>query len=123
MAKKTASLLPSLAKYLQQMGDNIRLARLRRRLSSSLVAERAGMTRPTLRSIERGEPTVSIGAYANVLMSLGLEKDLLLIASQDELGRKLQDAGISVKSRSPKLHTPKSKSFESRLPRKIKTKS
>ena len=102
MARKTSSLLPSLEKSLKQLGENIRLARLRRRLSSSLVAERAGMTRPTLRAIERGEPSASIGAYASVLMSLGLEKDLWQIANNDELGRKLQDAGIPVKSRSPR---------------------
>lgn len=52
------------------------------------------MTRTTLYAIERGEPTVSIGAYANVLFSLGLEKDLGRIASDDEFGRKLQDAGL-----------------------------
>ena len=108
MAKKTSPLLPSLEKSLKQLGENIRLARLRRRLSSSLVAERAGMTRPTLRSIERGEPSVSIGAYANVLMSLGLEKDLFQVANNDELGRKLQDAGVSIGSRSPRKNKTKS---------------
>jgi transcriptional regulator with XRE-family HTH domain len=107
MAKKTLFLLPSLEKILKQMGENIRLARLRRRLSSSLIAERAGITRPTLLSIERGESTVSLGAYANVLMSLGLEKDLLAIAGQDELGLKLQDAGLLVKSRSPRRNKSK----------------
>lgn len=59
-----------------------------------MLAERAGMTRTTLYAIERGEPTVSMGAYANVLFSLGLEKDLNRIANDDEFGRKLQDAGL-----------------------------
>jgi transcriptional regulator with XRE-family HTH domain len=59
-----------------------------------MLAERAGMTRTTLYAIERGEPTVSIGAYANVLFSLGLEEDLIQVALDDEFGRKLQDAGL-----------------------------
>jgi hypothetical protein len=60
-----------------------------------MLAERAGMTRMTLASIEKGEPTASLGAYANVLFSLGLEQDLSQIAKDDEFGRKLQDAGLT----------------------------
>ena len=94
MGKKTAVQTPKLKALLQAFGENIHLALLRRRLSSTMLAERAGMTRMTLRSIERGEPTVSLGAYSNVLFSLGLEKDLLNVAKDDELGRRLQDAGL-----------------------------
>ena len=91
MSKRTTTQTPRLAKLLKDVGENIRLARLRRHLSTLLVAERAGMTRMTLRAIEKGEPTVSLGAYANVLFSLGLENDLTLLAKDDVLGRKLQD--------------------------------
>ena len=102
MARKTTIQFPSLQRILKEVGENIRLARLRRRLSAQLVAERAGMSRSTLGAIEHGEAGVTIGAYANVLMSLGLEKDLKLIARDDELGRKLQDANLPVRARAPK---------------------
>jgi transcriptional regulator with XRE-family HTH domain len=85
-----------------ELGDKIHLARLRRKFSAELVSERAGMTRTTLRSIERGDPSVAFGAYANVLLCLGLEKDLGLIAHDDVLGRKLQDAHLTVKTRAPR---------------------
>jgi transcriptional regulator with XRE-family HTH domain len=80
---------------LREFGEAIHLARLRRRISTTMLAERAGMTRNTLRSIERGDGGVTLGAYASVLFCLGLEKDLLLIGKDDALGRKLQDAGLT----------------------------
>lgn len=95
-------LLPRLKKLMKEFGENIRLARLRRKLSAEQVAERAGISRPTLGSIEDGKSSVSIGNYLNVLMVLGLEKDLALVAKDDMLGRKLQDLGLPVKKRAPK---------------------
>ena len=92
MPRNTHPPLPAVARTLAELGENIRLARKRRKLSASLLAERAGMTRPTLRAIERGEPGVTLGSYANVLHCLGLEKDLTAVGRDDELGRKLQDA-------------------------------
>lgn len=67
-----------------------------------MVAERAGIGRNTLISIEKGRPSVSIGHYLNVLKALGLEKDFLSLAKDDELGRKLQDAKLVTKERAPK---------------------
>jgi transcriptional regulator with XRE-family HTH domain len=89
------------ARALAKVGANIRLARLRRALSVTRVAERAGMSRPTLRAVERGDPGVSMGAYANVLRCLGLEKDLLVLARDDVRGRKLQDAALASRRQAP----------------------
>lgn len=102
MGKKKIVILPKTRKILIELGENIKLARLRRKLSSEQVAERADISRPTLLSIEKGSPKVSIGSYLLVLQVLGLEKDLLLLARDDELGRKLQDADIIPKERAPK---------------------
>ncbi|MCK6638455.1 MAG: helix-turn-helix domain-containing protein [Bacteroidia bacterium] len=84
------------------MGRNLRLARLRRRLSAEQLSMRAGISRSTLWMIEKGSPAVAIGAYAQVLFVLGLDNDLLSVGSDDELGRKLQDADLQVKKRAPK---------------------
>ena len=102
MARKTTAQLPALKRLLKELGENIKMARLRRKLSAQLVSERAGMSRTTLRAIENGEAGVTIGAYANVLKCLGFENDIALIARDDELGRKLQDAGLPTKARASK---------------------
>jgi transcriptional regulator with XRE-family HTH domain len=102
MPTKKVLLMPSLKKILAELGENVKLARLRRKLSAEQVAERANISRPTLLSIEKGVPGVAMGAYAQVLFVLGLEKDLLKLAVDDVLGRKLQDAELVVKERAPK---------------------
>ena len=89
-------------KILKGLGENIRLARLRRKLNTQQVAERAGIGRRTLYEIEKGKPSVGIGNYAKVLTVLGLEDDLLNVAKDDVLGRKLQDAKLIIKERAPK---------------------
>lgn len=110
MNKSKGASIPSLQRILAEMGENIRLARLRRKLPATMIAERAGIARNTLRAVERGDSSVTFGAYANVLLALGLEKDLRLIAQDDELGRKLQDAGLPIKARAPKIRTSITKS-------------
>ena len=103
MSKKATVVLPQTQEILNQMGDQIRLARLRRHLSAELVAERAGISRMTLSNIEKGSPSVAIGSYAAVLHALnGMGKDLLLVAKDDELGRKLQDLELPTRRRAPK---------------------
>ena len=102
MQRTKSVLFPKTVSILEVMGSNIRLARLRRNISASLQAERAGISRPTLTMIEKGSPSVSLGNYTQVLVSLGLEKDLLKVAADDELGRKLQDLNITQRQRAPK---------------------
>lgn len=95
-------LLPKYERQLQGLGENIRLARLRRDLSVAQVAERAGIGRNAVMKIEKGDAGVSIGAYLRVLIVLGLEQDLFRVAEDDVLGRKLQDAGLIVGKRASK---------------------
>jgi transcriptional regulator with XRE-family HTH domain len=95
-------ILPRLERILVELGGNIRLARLRRGLGTAQVSERAGISRSTLWSVERGSPLVAIGNYLMVLFVLGLEKDLLLLAKDDVFGRKIQDAGLQRRQRAPK---------------------
>ncbi len=96
-------MLPQNVALLRQLGDNLRMARLRRRQSATLVAERAGISRMTLYKVERGEPMVAIAAYLQVLFVLGLAQDFAQLAKDDVLGRKLQDLGMVTKKRAPKL--------------------
>lgn len=96
------ALLPSQKRTLSTLGENIKYARLRRDLSSEQVSERAGISRTTLVKIEKGDEGVAIGYYFRVLAVLGLDKDFLLIAKDDVLGRKLQDAKLTVKERASK---------------------
>lgn len=87
---------------LSTLGENIKLARLRRKFSIRSMAERSGIAMSTLSNIESGSPSVSLGNYMQVLSVLRLENDLLLIANSDPLGRQIQDAGLIVKKRAPK---------------------
>ncbi|MDG3584125.1 helix-turn-helix domain-containing protein [Galbibacter pacificus] len=102
MSRNSLTLLPKNKKLLQALGENIKLARLRRKLTMNQVSERAGISRPTLSSLEKGNPAVSLGIVLQVLVVLGLEKDILLLADDDVLGRKIQDADLTVKERGPK---------------------
>ncbi|MBQ0165703.1 MAG: helix-turn-helix transcriptional regulator [Treponema sp.] len=102
MGKSAVVLLPNLQNILTEMGENIRLARLRRGFSVELVAECAGISRATLWAVEKGSPSVAMGIYVSVLNALKLEKDILLVAKDDELGRKLQDLNLPVRMRAPK---------------------
>ncbi|WP_245999718.1 helix-turn-helix transcriptional regulator [Paraflavitalea soli] len=91
MQSKKQNLLPKFQKMMEQVGENIKLARKRRSLTATQVAERAGIDRSTLYQIEKGNPGVAMGSYFNVLRVLGLQNDMLKLAADDEFGRRLQD--------------------------------
>ena len=103
MDSRKPILLPKQLKIMTTLGENIKLARLRRKLTAGQVAERAGISRRTLVSIEKGSPGVAMGNYLQVLFVLGLADDFLKIANDDILGRKLQDANLT----SPKRRVKK----------------
>lgn len=95
MRKAVYNILPATENILETMGEQIKLARLRRDLSAELLAERAGISRTSLWKVESGSPAVAIGIYAAVLRALGgMDTDLLLIAKDDELGRQMQDLNL-----------------------------
>lgn len=103
MKKAELNILPQTQNILNLMGEQIRLARLRRRLSIELISERSGVSRTTIWKVEKGDPAVAIGIYAAVLNAIGgMEKDLLLVAKDDVLGRLLQDANMTVSKRAPR---------------------
>jgi transcriptional regulator with XRE-family HTH domain len=102
MGKTTPPLVPRVSRLLSGVGTRLKLARLRRKYSAETVAQRAGITRRTLSKVEQGDHAVALGVYARVMQVLRLEDDLGLLAVDDELGRKLQDAGIVSKLRAPK---------------------
>ena len=91
-----------LEKTMTIMGEQIKLARLRRNLSIAQIAERATCSPLTVKRIENGSPTVSMGIYARVLYALQLDDDLLLLAKEDTLGRTLQDLGLKHRQRASK---------------------
>lgn len=104
MAKKTmGTKLPrKLELKLQTVGEQIKMARLRRNLTMEQIAERATVSRLTVSRVENGSPTVSFGVYARVLFALQLEDDILQLAKDDEMGRTLQDLNLKVRARASK---------------------
>ncbi len=102
MGRKSATLYPSTQRLLSDLGERVQRARLRRSLSVELVADRAGVSRSSVWAVEKGSPSVSMGIYAQVLLAIGLDKDLARIAEDDELGRTLQDLKLPTRRRAPK---------------------
>lgn len=103
MKRTDAVLLPKVLNNLAKLGENIKLARLRRNLSMRLICERAHISRPTLISIEKGSPNVSLGLYAAVLNALGNHDDELAnVLLEDKVGRTILDLNIKVPKRGRK---------------------
>ena len=100
---RSTNLLPKHQRMLADLGENLKLARLRRKLSAEQVAERAGVSRSTLSLMENGSAGASLGKLLQVLVVLGLESDLARVAADDVLGRKLEDARLTeTRRRAPK---------------------
>ena len=100
LKKASYNILPATEEILRTLGEQIKLARLRRNLTAELVSERAGISRASLWKVESGNPACAMGIYAAVLHALNnLDKDLLLVAQDDDMGRKLQDLNIITKKR------------------------
>lgn len=95
MPSKPPIVFPQEQRQLSQLGERLRLARLRRKLSSTVVAQRAGISRTSLYKVEAGDPGATLGSYLRVLAVLGLEGDLNSVAADDKVGRKLQDLALS----------------------------
>lgn len=103
MKKASYNIVPATEEILQTMGEQIKLARLRRNLSVELVAARAGISRASLWNVEKGSPSVAIGIYAAVLHALNnMDKDLLLVAQDDIMGRRMQDLNLPIRKRAPR---------------------
>lgn len=102
MKSRTSNYSLKQKNILARLGENVKLARLRRKFSTRFLAERSGIAVSTLVNIEDGSPSVSLGNYLQVLTVLRLEEDLLLIADKDPIGRQIQDSGLVVKKRAPK---------------------
>jgi transcriptional regulator with XRE-family HTH domain len=94
MPRKSPIVFPQEQSVLTDLGERLKLARLRRKLSNAVVAQRAGISRTSLYKVERGDPGATLGTYLRVLAVLGLEADLNALAADDKLGRKLQDLAL-----------------------------
>ena len=91
-----------LEQKMKVVGEQIKLARLRRNLSMEQVAERATCSPLTVSRIEKGVPTVAIGIYLRVLYALQLDDDIVLLAQKDEMGHALQDLALKHRERATK---------------------
>ena len=104
MRKAAYNILPATEEILKTMGEQIKLARLRRNFSAELIAERAGISRATLWKVESGNPACAIGIYAAVLHALGgMDTDLEMVARDDKMGRQMQDLKLITRKLKKKL--------------------
>lgn len=109
MSRNRPVLFPNHQRLLEQLGERLRLARKRRKLTTGQVAERAGISRSTLYHLEVGEANSSMGTLLQVLMALRLEDDLALLGKDDVLGQKLMDAQLLRSSLSKTTNPPRNK--------------
>ena len=94
MPSKSPTIFPQEQRLLSHLGERLKLARKRRKLSNAVVALRAGVSRTSLYKVEAGDPTATLGTYLRVLAVLGLDGDINALAADDKVGRKLQDLAL-----------------------------
>ena len=102
MPRKPPIVFPQEQRLLSQLGERLKLARMRRKLSCTVVAQRAGLSRTSLYKVETGAPGATMGTYLRVMAVLGLEADLNALAADDKLGRKLQDLALEAPASAPR---------------------
>ena len=107
MSKRTPPTHPQSRRQVAALGKRLRAARLRRKLSQPMLAERVGVSVPTIGKLEDGNPSTSLATMLRVLTVLGLAADIDLLAAQDTLGRSLQDSELKrARSTKPRSTTP-----------------
>ena len=106
MAKRTPPTHPRVQRQIEALGQRLRAARLRRSMTQEVMAERVGVSVPTIAKLESGEPSTSLATMLRVLTALGLTDDIDLIATQDQLGRELQDNALRRGNARPRKPTP-----------------
>lgn len=99
MGRVVRVLFPATQRRADALGERLRAARLRRRMSEAELAERAFVSRMTLRKLEAGDLSVSAAVLARVLEVLALDQDLDKLAADDVVGRRLADARIPMPHR------------------------
>ena len=102
MPRKPPIVFPEEQRLLFQLGERLKLARMRRKLSNAVVAQRAGISRTSLYKAEAGDPGATLGTYMRVLAVLGLEADINALAADDKVGRKLQDFALEAPASAPR---------------------
>jgi len=110
MKTKANEALPRAARHaLRKLGEDIAMARKKRRISTTSMAQRAFISRGTLHRLERGDPSVSMGVYATVLALLGFAERLGQLAdrSEDALGLDLDEARLPKRVATPRSRTPR----------------
>lgn len=100
MRPRKTLLMPKARKSLEILGQNLKLARIRRRISAAMMCERACVSHATLTAIEQGKPSVSMAGYMSVLFCLNMHTDMEKVAADDVLGRELQDLQLPKRVRS-----------------------
>ena len=102
MPSKPPIVFPQEQRLLSELGKRLKLARMRRKLSNAVVAQRAGISRTSLYKVEAGDPGATLGTYLRVMAVLGLEADINALAADDKVGRKLQDLALEAPASAPR---------------------